>query len=244
MALKNNTILITGGTSGLGLEMAKEFIRLGNKVIVCSSTIERLEATKKLLPSVIAYQCDLSIAYDRAQLCDWIKNTHPELGILINNAAIVHQTSFIDDEDSISKSEKEMAINLSAPMHLIKLLFPVLINNPHPKIINITTGLVYVPRVDYPFYNAMKSALHSFTMVLRHQLKDEPIKIIEVLFPSVDTPWHRGNPPKTAITSERAINEMMTGLQSNKDEIKVGRVKILYFLTRIAPEFAFLKVNA
>lgn len=244
MALQNNTVLITGGSSGLGLEMAKQFAYTGNKVIVCSKTPEKLQQARVIVPEIITYACDISIEEERNKLYQWISENHPEINLLINNAAIVHRIDFADDSNSYEKSVKEIATNLQAPIHLSKLFLPHLSTNSESKIINITTGLVYVPRADYPFYNATKAALHSFTQVLRNQLKNRPIQVIEVLFPVVNTPWHEGNPPKIGITTEKAINEMIKGLLAGKDEIKVGKVRLLYYLFRFAPKFAFKKINS
>lgn len=244
MVLTKNTILITGGSSGLGLEMAKKFLQMGNKVIVCSRNPEKLELTQNKLPEVITFQCDISVEAEQNKLVNWIKIYHPDLALLINNAAIVNRTDFITDSESINKLSGEIATNLIAPIHLIKLLYPVLVKNTNAAVLNITSGLIYTPRSIYPFYNATKSALHAFTQVLRHQLKNEPVKIIEVMFPVVDTPWHKGNTPKSSISVEKAVLEMVKGIERNKSEIKVGAVKLLYYLSRIAPKFAFKKINA
>lgn len=244
MAFNNNTILITGGSSGLGLEMAKQFNAQGNKVIICSRSAEKLQQAKKVVPACITYVCDIANETERKKMCDWIRADHAELNILINNAAIVHRTNFITDSNSYVNVNDELATNLVAPIHLIHLLFLLVVNNTNAKIINITTGLVYVPRADYPFYNATKAALHSFTQVLRYQTKNETIDIIEVLFPVVDTPWHEGKAPKIAIKPEEAVKEMMRGLVANKVEIKVGGVKLLYILSRLVPAIAFRIINS
>ena len=244
MVLTKNTILITGGSSGLGLEMAKKFLQLGNKVIICSRNPDKLRLTKNRLPEVITFQCDISVEAEQNRLASWIKIHHPDLAILINNAAIVNRTNFITDNESNVKLSNEIATNLIAPIHLIKLLYPVLVKNNNAAVFNITSGLIYTPRSIYPFYNATKSALHAFTQVIRYQLRNEPVKIIEVMFPAVDTPWHQGNAPKSSISTEKAISEMIKGMERNKSEIKVGAVKLLYYLSRIAPGFAFKKINS
>lgn len=244
MTLSNQTILITGGTSGLGFEMAKQLIHQGNKVIVCARTPGGLAEAKQKLPQVEIFQCDISIEHERVKLLDWVSKKFPKLNIVINNAAIVHKANFFDDEDIYRKCVQEINTNFIAPVHLIKLLLPVVIQKPNAIIINITTGLVYVPRTCYPFYNSTKSALHSFTQVLRNQLQNKPVKIVEVLFPVVNTPWHRGKVPQIAISPVKAVDEMMAGLRTNKNEIRVGRVTLLFWLSRIAPAFAFRKINS
>ncbi|MDQ6480174.1 SDR family NAD(P)-dependent oxidoreductase [Dyadobacter sp. LHD-138] len=244
MALTNNTILITGGSSGIGLEMARQFIASKNRVIICSRSLEKLHTAKKLLPELIIYQCDISNPEALQHMADWLVTGHSDLNILINNAAVVHRTNFAEETNLHEKFATEIATNLLAPASLAHMLYPVLLKHPNAKIINITTGLVYTPRADYLFYNATKAALHSFSQVLRHQLRNEPVKIIEVLFPVVDTPWHKGNTPKMAISPQRAVEEMISKLEKNPDEIRIGAVKLLYFLSKIAPKFAFKKINS
>lgn len=243
MKLKNNTVIITGGSSGIGLELSKVLIQKGNKVIICGKSTEKLVAAKKMVPQLITYQCDLSNSHECTEFARKITDNHPDLNILINNAAIVNRIDFINDENAIELAETEYQTNLIAPVRLIKLLYKTISANDSSAIINITTGLIYAPRVIYPFYNSSKSALHSFTQTLRIRLKDEKTKVVEVMFPAVNTPWHQGTPPKIAISTEEAVSEMIKGLEKGKPEIKVGGAKILYLMSRIAPGFALKKVN-
>lgn len=244
MNIYKNTVLITGGSSGIGLELAQRLLEKNNKVIICSRSKQKLEQAKELYPKLEIFQCDLSDEQQCQYLANWIKENHPNLNVLVNNAALVHNTPFLETENILEKLKLEVSTNLLAPIRLIKHLHPVLEKNNNPAIINITTGLVYAPKADYPFYNATKAALHSFTQVLRIQLKDTNFRVIEVLFPAVKTPWHKGKPPKIAITVEKAVNEMIKGLEKGKVEIKVAGVKILYNLFRIAPGFALKKINS
>ncbi len=243
MKLTKNTILITGGSSGLGLEMARQLTERGNYVIVCGRSQERLQAAQKTIPGIVAYQCDLSDKNACIRLADWVAREYPQCNMLINNAAIVHKTSFADDEDMIAKSDLEIRTNLLAPIALTKLFIPIISQNLRPAIVNITSGLVYVPRAVYPIYNATKAALHSFTQVLRYQMRQRSVSVIEVMFPAVDTPWHKGTPPKMAIPADEAVTKMLKGLEKGKMEIKVGKVKLLYLFSRLAPGFAFNRLG-
>jgi len=243
MKTGNNTVLITGGSSGIGLELSKVLVRKGNTIIICGKSSEKLSAAKKTIPQLITYQYDLSDTRECHDFAKRIRENHPALNILINNAATVNKIDFINDEKAIELAENEYQTNLMAPIRLIKLLYPAISANESSAIINITTGLIYAPRVIYPFYNSSKSALHSFTQTLRIRLKDEKTRVIEVMFPAVDTPWHQGTPPKIAIGVEKAVSEMMHGLEKEKTEIRVGGAKILYFISRLAPSFALKKVN-
>jgi uncharacterized oxidoreductase len=204
---------------------------------------EKLENVKKEYPEIEIFQCDLAKSEECKRLADWIRTEHPDCNMLVNNAAIVHRTNFHDDQEVIVKAQDEIYTNFMAPIMLSKMLIPVLEKNSNPKIINVTSGLVYMPKAVYPFYNSTKAALHSFTQVIRMQLKESPIEVIEMMYPAVDTPWHNGNPPAIAIKPELAVQEALTRLEKGETEIKVGRVKLLYRMSRIAPAFALKKIN-
>jgi uncharacterized oxidoreductase len=160
---------------------------------------------------------------------------------LINNAAIVHRTDFLEDDEIVEKAEAEVNTNFIAPIALTKTF----LSTPSAPfaIINITSGLVYTPRAVYPIYNATKAALHSFTQVLRYQARNHKLHIVEVLMPAVDTPWHQGAAPKNAIPPEEAVSEMIRKLEKGSTEIKVGAVNLLNKLNRLAPKVAFRLVN-
>ncbi len=243
MQLSGNTILITGGSSGIGLELSEQLIKRKNKVIVCGRSVPRLKAAKKRLTELEIHSCDISNVDQCEDLLEWVKTNHPELNVLINNAAIVNHIGFLETDYIVDMAEQEIATNFIAPIRLTHLLFPTIQRNSNPAIINITSGLIYVPRVDYPFYNATKAALHSFTQVLRKQTETSGVEIIEAIFPAVNTPWHKGNPPKIAISVNQAVDEMIQGLEKKKPEIRIAKVNLLYKISRLAPGFAFRKLN-
>ncbi len=242
MEFHHSTILITGGSSGIGFQLAKVLLSQGNKILICGRSHEKLEEAKQLLPALHTFQSDLSRTTECIKLFTWITEQHPECNVLINNAALVHKTDFRTDESAIEKAQLEIQTNLVAPIMLCKLFLPLLERN-KGTVINITTGLVYAPRAVYPFYNATKSGLHAFTQVLRFQLKAVPVKVIEVMMPVVNTPWHKGEVPRIAISPEEAVTGMLAGIKKGKAEIHVGKVWILRLLSRIAPGFAFKKIN-
>ena len=244
MNLKDNTILITGGSSGIGLELTKQLSANGNKVIICGRSLEKLQQAKEEYPDIEIIQCDLADKKQCDDLVNQIKAEFPSLNILVNNAAIVNKINFLETLNALHLAESEIAINFLAPLRLIKNLYDMIQQNPNPSIINITTGLVYVPRAEYPFYCSTKSALHSFTKILRKQTENDLVHIVEVLFPSVKTPWHKGNPPKIAITTEKAVTEMLCELEKGKSEIRVGGARLLYQISRFFPKLAFRKVNS
>ena len=127
---------------------------------------------------------------------------------------------------------------------MTKRLIPVLESNANAHLIYITTGLVYAPKAAYPVYCATKSALHSFIRTLRMQASHLSTSIHEVLMPAVDTPFHKGETPTIAISAPTAVAEMIERLEKGQLEIKVGAVKVLKPLSRLAPNFAMKKVNS
>jgi uncharacterized oxidoreductase len=243
MELKGNTVLVTGGSSGIGFEISRYLAERGNRVIICGRSLEKLQAAKKAIPSLEIFKCDVSIEDDCKALFAFMSNSFQDCNMLINNAAIVHRSLFASDEDILRKAESEIKTNYVGPIVLTKLFLPLLEKNPNPGIIFITTGLVYSPKAAYPIYSSTKAGLHSFVQTLRIQLRTANIKIVEVLMSAVDTPFHKGNPPKISITSEKAVGEMMKGLENGKQEIRIGGVKLLYLISRIAPAFASRKIN-
>src|SRR5690348_4789198 len=154
MQLRHQTVLITGGSSGIGLELARQLLSRENKVIICGRSEEKLAQAKDRLPSLDIFSCDLAQLKDCGRLVSWVMSNHPSCNVLINNAAIVHRGDFYDDNAAIEKAIHEIDVNLVAPIALTKLLLPHLARQKHAGVINITTGLVYAPRAIYPIYNA------------------------------------------------------------------------------------------
>lgn len=238
----NNTILITGGSSGIGLALVRA-LATRNRVLICGRSASRLEEAQREVPSIDIFCCDLAVPTERKKLFDWVAIRHPSCNVLINNAAIVHKTDFHTDPEMEEKTAQEIQVNLVAPIVLTKLFLPLLLKNEQPMVVNITTGLVYVPRAVYPIYCGTKAALHAFTCVLREQMKREKISVVEVLMPVVDTPWHKGQPPRIAIPASKAVDEMLSKLRKGQKEIRIGAVKLLYWINRFFPRVAFRLIN-
>jgi uncharacterized oxidoreductase len=183
MQILNNKILITGGGTGIGLGLTERFIEEGNTVIICGRRASVLEEVKKKIPQVITRVCDLSLADDRLALFNWVTQEHPDLNILINNAGIQQWTN-ISDADFFERSSQEIAINIEAPVHLSSL-FIALKNL--STIMNVSSGLSFTPLTKTPVYSATKAFIHSFTLSLRHLLKAQNIKVIEIIPPAINT---------------------------------------------------------
>ena len=188
MKLESNTLLITGGASGIGLALAEHFLKLGNTVIVCGRRRrdDNLQSLKAQNKNLHFKMCDLSLAADRVELYQWCNSHFPQINVLINNAGIQRKIELLNTENW-SETSKEIATNFEAPVHLAQLFIPHLIKQVHPAILNVTSGLAFSPLANVPVYSATKAAMRSFTLSLRHQLKATPIEVIEIIPPAVNT---------------------------------------------------------
>ncbi|HEX8248610.1 MAG TPA: SDR family NAD(P)-dependent oxidoreductase [Pyrinomonadaceae bacterium] len=186
MELSDNTILVTGGASGIGYAFAERFLAAGSEVIICGRREDKLREAKEKHPQFQTRVCDVSDEAERIALFDWATGEFPRLNVLVNNAGIQRRVNLSESEDW-RRTRSEIAINFDAPVHLSRLFIPHLLKQERPAIINVTSGLSFVPLANVPVYCATKAALHSFTMSLREQLSETPISVIEVAPPAVDT---------------------------------------------------------
>lgn len=186
MELSSHTVLITGGASGIGLALAERFLRSGSDVIVCGRREHTLREAQAKHPTLKIRACDVASERDRSALFNWTVAEFPRLNVLVNNAGIQNRTRLAAANDW-ERIRQEIAINLDAPIHLSALFIPHLLAQQHPAIINVTSGLAFVPMASTPIYCATKAALHSFTLSLRHQLSDTPIQVVEIVPPAVNT---------------------------------------------------------
>jgi uncharacterized oxidoreductase len=192
MILKDNTILITGGATGIGLALARELLRLGNTVVICGRRRDKLEEAKKNLPRLITKVCDIAKKEERESLMNWLKEELPQLNVLINNAGIQRETRFNNGIYRHDEVLQEIETNLTAPIHLSALFIARFPNPKYSAIINISSGLAFTPLAITPIYSATKAAIHSFSMSLRHQLAKTPIRVFEIIPPIVDTELDQG----------------------------------------------------
>lgn len=187
MNLRGNTVLVTGGASGIGLAIAQRFLRAGSEVIVCGRREDKLAEVKEKYPDIHTHGCDVAIAESRKELFDWTVSNFPELNVLVNNAGIQQRVNLQEMEHPWDYYEQEIAINADAPIHLSMLFLPHLKQKSESFIINVSSGLALTPATWVPIYSATKAALHSFTTTMRLQLAGTGVNVIEVLPPAVNT---------------------------------------------------------
>lgn len=189
MKLSGNTLLITGGGSGIGLAMAERFTQMGNTVIITGRREQVLQSAKDKVPGLITRSCDLMVESERLALLDWVTSSYPGVNVLVNNAGIQQRFNIqtADVRNHWADFNQEITTNLEAPLHLAMLFAPFFIAQEAATIINVTSGLAFTPFAIAPVYSATKAALHSFTVSLRLQLSESSVEVIEIAPPAVNT---------------------------------------------------------
>jgi uncharacterized oxidoreductase len=241
MKRSGNTVLITGGSAGIGLALAETFLNEGNEVIICGRTGATLDDVQKRLPGINIIVADVSSSVGREVLVNEITNRFPKLNVLVNNAGIHSATNF-KDPSYILNLEAEIATNLVAPIALILQLLNILEKQLDATIINVTTGYVFIPSAQASSYSASKSGLRAITQGLRFKLSNSSIRVVEVIPPAVDTQMNRGK-KVSMMTPSLFAHKVFKGLVSGQDEIAIGLSKVASILSRLAPRFGFNKMN-
>src|SRR5581483_4746966 len=230
MRMTGNTVLITGGSSGIGLAIARELLATGNTVIVCGRDQARLERATRAVPGIHSIRCDITREDERATLLRTIASDFPRLNMLVNNAAVM----YVNDSLTIERIEAEVRTNLLAPMELSTLFLPLLQQQATAAIVIVSSGLAYVPVANAGVYCATKAALHSFSRSIRYRLKTTAIQVFELLPPLVDTDLTRAlRMPK--IPAERVAGVLLKAMARDRYEVRVGMVKPLRVASPLAP---------
>lgn len=247
MKLSGNTVLITGGATGIGFVLAEAFLKEGSIVLVCGRREARLAEAKKRHPALHTRVSDIAMEEDRRTLGDWAISHN--VNILVNNAGMQREVDFTRGISALAEGDNEIRCNLEGPLFLTALLTPHLLSRQNAAIINISSGLAFIPIARMPVYCATKAALHSFTVSLRHQLSSKGIKVFEVIPPTVDTELDRGARAKRGrtdrgIPAQDVADAVMKGVAADQYEIPVGMAANLVAGSRANFDQIFQNMNA
>ncbi len=246
MNTNGNAVLITGGATGLGYALARKFVDLGNEVAICGRRQNRLDEARSQLPGIITRRCDISRESDRASLYDWIVSDNREMNILVNNAGIQRPIDFRKGVADLQDNEDEIDINLKSQIYLAAMFIPFLMRKRASAIINISSGLGFAPMARFPVYSATKAAMHSFSISLRLQLRDTPVRVFEAIPPTIYDAELKGKKMEKSdwsISSSEMADAIIDGIKNDRYEIYAGQSADLANASREGLDKAFQNMN-
>ncbi len=248
MQTSGNTVLITGGSSGIGLALAKALAEAGNEVLVCGRREANLRDAKEKVPQLHTFVCDVSRRAEREALFRWATAAFPDVNVLVNNAGVQRETDFRKGAPELTDGESEIEINFTASVHLAALFVPHFLRlDRSSAVANVSSGLAFIPLQIVPVYCATKAALHSFSMSLRSQLADTRVRVFEIIPPIVQTGLHRGEGARRqalrGIPPERVAAAVIEGFARDRTEITIGQARDLKVASRLAPHFFHRLLN-
>jgi uncharacterized oxidoreductase len=243
MKMTGRTILITGGTSGIGLELATQLIARGNTVIVTGRDLDRLEVARRAVPGLHAFQSDVSDPTSIESLYKTVSGRFPAFNTLMSNAGTMRNIK-LGHQRQLSDLTAEVDGNLKGPMWMTQAFLPLLLRQNDSLIVNVSSGLAFIPFPAAPIYSASKAALHAYTQCLRAQLADTCVSVVELAPPGTETPLFRGEFAEE-MKGEKGMNvsvlakRAIAGIEAGKLEIRPGVSNILKIASRVAPHFMF-----
>jgi uncharacterized oxidoreductase len=231
MNLSGNTVLITGGGSGIGRGLAEALQRLGNQVVIAGRRQQVLDETTGANPGMHSAVLDIQDAGAIRRFAEEITDRFPSLNVLINTAGVMRAERLLDEPNDLADAEEIVATNLLGPIRLTTALLPHLKKQANATIMNVSSGLAFVPMIITPTYCATKAAIHSYSQSLRFQLRKTTIEVLELIPPYVATDLMGGKSDSRAMPLEKYIAEVMNILKIKPTpaEICVDSVQRLRF---------------
>ncbi|MBX9450047.1 MAG: SDR family NAD(P)-dependent oxidoreductase [Taibaiella sp.] len=228
MNTSNNTIFISGGSAGIGFEIAKLFSAKRNKIIINGRNKERLENALTRLKNATAIQGDLSVESERIRIAAALKQQHPDVNVIVNNAGAAYVYSLADAEKTYEYAVQEINTNYVSIIHFTELLLPHLRIKENAAIANVTSIAGLIPSTGLPTYSASKAALHFYTQSLRSSLAETNINVFEVMPPLVNTDFSAEIGGANGIPPKEVAEELFIAFESNRFDVPVGQTKAVY----------------
>ncbi|MBE9583358.1 SDR family NAD(P)-dependent oxidoreductase [Mucilaginibacter sp. JRF] len=239
MDLQNSTVLITGGTSGIGLELVRQLTELGANIIITGRDLDKLLAVQKRFPKVNIFQSDVSDPENIRQLYYNAILQFPDLNIIINNAGEMRLLDLQEAEKSIESMTREIDINLSGTIQMVHQFLPHLIKKHSAAIVNVSSGIAFMPYSVAPVYSASKAGVRAYTQALRLQLKGTNVKVFEMIPPGVNTnlqnDWVLPTNPSMMMDVNKMVSVAIKGLQKDKPELRPFLIGVIKWVSRIIP---------
>ncbi|RFM35155.1 SDR family oxidoreductase [Chitinophaga silvisoli] len=239
MDLKNCTILVTGGTSGIGLELVKQLSEQGSTIIVTGRKQEALNETKKRFPKIHVFQSDVSDPQDIEHLYEKVTQQFPDLNMIVNNAGEMRLIDVLDASKDLENITREIDINLTGTIRMVHQFLPHLIRKPTAAIVNVSSAIAFMPYSTAPVYSASKAGVHAYSQALRLQLNKTSVKVFELVPPGVNTnlqnDWVLPPNPRQMMDVDKLVSIVIKGLLNDTPEIKPFLVNVIKFLSRLMP---------
>ncbi|MEQ8672557.1 MAG: SDR family NAD(P)-dependent oxidoreductase [Aggregatilineales bacterium] len=241
MIFDQKRILITGGSSGIGLMMAQMLASEGAQVVITGRSEEKLNTAAETHANISSFVCDIASEDDIVRLRDAME-TSGGVDVLINNAGVIHLFNVLE-AFPLNKQLQEIDIDISGVVRMVHYFLPMLLKR-ESVLVNVSSGLAYVPYAAAPVYSASKAFVHAYTESLRVQLANTSVRVVELMPPVVDTPMADVlDPSFPRMAPEKLVTAFIKGIKNNVDEITPGQSAQLKILRRLAPAFIFKQIN-
>ncbi|GGG64654.1 SDR family oxidoreductase [Epilithonimonas arachidiradicis] len=240
MELKNSTVLITGGTSGIGLELVKQLTEQGANIIAAGRNIDALNNAKAKFPNIHIFQSDVSNPKNIKELFDTVTTLFPDLNIIINNAGLMRLIDLQDRSIDLENINREITTNLSGTIQMVHQFLPHLLKKKSAAIVNVSSGIAFMSYSSAPIYSAAKAGVRAYTQALRLQLENTDVKVFEMIPPGVNTnlqnEWPIKPNPQMMMDVDKMVKVAIQGLLKDKKELKPPMISVIKLATRLFPD--------
>jgi len=243
MNLNSKTALVTGGGSGIGLSIANALLSKGVTVIICGRNKAKLEKAKQQHPELEIEECDITNSDHIQKLVETLNQKFGGIDILVNNAGVFEQVNYTNSNGSFESQQREIDIDFTGPIQMIHSFLPMLKTKKEAAIVNVSSGLAFVPLTLAPIYCASKAGLHAWTRSFRYQMANTSVKVFELMPPLVETEMVDQFKGQKMMQPDNVAKDMIKGLIADKFEITPGQASQLKMMSRLAPNFIFKALN-